>query len=225
MTPKDIIFEKARTTAIIYPKCKIAPNVMIGDFSIIGKSSRPINNRMRSKTMLKETVIQDNCFIGSYVTIGEGTIIEKNTTIEDYGVIEDNVKIGSSSYIVHGARVCGKSVIENNCVIGGFIAERSNVGPHSRVFGMLIHKQDDPSKNWDSLEEEAPHLECKVIVGMGAQVIGGVHVGNHVYICSGAVVTKDVPSFHVVLGVNKIVPISEWKGNLKNSLFFGGSHG
>ncbi len=225
MISKDITDKKIKMSAIIYPKCKIAPNVSIGEFSIVGKSSRPTNNEIKSKMKPRGTIIQDNCFIGSHVTIGEGTIIEKDTVIEDYGAIEDTVKIGASSYIVHGARICSKSVIGHNCVIGGFIAERSKVGPYSRVFGMLIHKQDDPSKEWDSLEEEAPNLERKVIVGMGAQVIGGINIGNHVYICSGAVVTKDVPSRHVVLGVNKKIPISEWKGNLQNSLFFGGSHG
>jgi acetyltransferase-like isoleucine patch superfamily enzyme len=225
MISKDIIPKEIKMSAIIYPLCKIAPNVSIGEFSIIGKSSRPTNDGTKSKTKPKETIIQDNCFIGSHVTIGEGTIIEKDTAIEDYGAIEDNVTIGASSYIVHGARICSKSIIGHNCVIGGFIAERSKVGSYSRVFGMLIHKQDDPSKEWDLLEEEAPNLKCKVIVGMGAQVIGGINIEEHVYICSGAVVTKDVPSYHVVLGVNKKIPISKWKGNLKNSLFFGGSHG
>lgn len=52
------------------------------------------------------------------------------------------------------------------------------------------------------LTDETPAvLEDNVDIGVGAKIIGGVHIGCNVLIGANAVVTKDVPSNAVVAGV------------------------
>ena len=38
------------------------------------------------------------------------------------------------------------------------------------------------------------------MIGVGATIMGGVHVGNYCVVGSGAVVTKDVPDNTIVAG-------------------------
>lgn len=222
MTAKTKDFNGIDPSSKIYPNCKISQGVKIGEFSIIGKPSRLGGTSLRPNNKGKMTIISDSCNVGAHVIIGEGTIIGANTTIANCCEVEADVKIGSSCFIVHGARICEDSVIENDCIIGGFTAERSVIGSKSRVFGNLLHKQDDPSLEWDKNIEDAPILKSNVFVGMGSQVIGDVTLKKNVYIASGAIVTKDIPSNHVVIGINNAIPLSTWRGNLKKSLFFRG---
>jgi len=46
-----------------------------------------------------------------------------------------------------------------------------------------------------------PRLGDDIAVGVGASVIGGIVVGNHVHIGAGAVVTHDLPDSCVAVGV------------------------
>ena len=46
-----------------------------------------------------------------------------------------------------------------------------------------------------------PTLEDNVVVGAGAQVLGGIRIGAHSRIGANAVVVKDVPAYSVVTGV------------------------
>lgn len=209
---------KVDPTAKIYPNVKIDEGTSVGEFSIIGKPYRPVHGMPYiSKNLTK---IGSNCFIGSFVTIGQGTEIGNNTIIEDYTRIELDVKVGSNCHLLYGAQLCNESRIGNNCIIGGFVCERAVIGSNSRIFGQLVHKQLDPSTNWDDTTEPPPLLEKNVFVGFGAKIIGGVEIGEHVYICSGAIVTKNIPKFHIVYGVNQIVYYQKWQGLLSESHFF-----
>lgn len=46
----------------------------------------------------------------------------------------------------------------------------------------------------------APVIGDNVFIGAGAKIIGNIHIGNNVIIGSNAVVTKDVPDNHTVIG-------------------------
>lgn len=203
----------------------IKGNVEIGEFSIIGKASRPsVNSRLNivnfERKDLAETIISEGCYIGSHVLVEEGVFIGRNCVIESYCMIGSETKIGNNTFIVHGSRILGKTKINENCVIGGLVAENSIIGSKCRVLGSLLHKQVDPGLSWDDNFENAPVLGDKVFVGSDAKVIGDVEIASFVYICSGATVTEDIPSHSIVRYHNDIIPLSEWSGPLKNSSFW-----
>lgn len=78
--------------------------------------------------------------------------------------------------VIHGNAIIGKNVkIESNVTIGG-----------ARGKGV-------------------PTIGDNCLIGTGASVIGGVHVGNDVIIGAGAVVVKDIPEGKVVGGVPAVV--------------------
>lgn len=217
-------------TFIQYPNCRIASDVLIGDFSVIGKPSRlrfsQSTRRIADEPAMPvwETIIGRGCYVGAYVIIEEGVVVGELTVIDSNATIESNVHMGVQSYIVHGARICERARIGDRCVVGGFVADNSVIGAGSRVFGMLVHRHENPLLGWDDICEGAPRLGENVLVGTGAQIIGGIVISPQVYVCSGAIVTKDVPSRHVVYGTNKIVPFMKWKGKLRESLFWTPPH-
>ena len=110
------------------------------------------------------------------------------------------------------------------CIIGGFVAERVTIGDRVRVFGKLVHSQHNPTLGWDTVDavEDSAVVESGAFIGFGSMVIGKVIIGSRAYVCAGAIVTKNVPALHIAVGVNKIIPFSQWEGPLANSPHFGG---
>jgi len=213
--------------SIIYKNCSIADDVYIGDYSVLGKPSRPKFDHTADQVRMPDihgslemTRIGSGCYIDSHVVIEEGVTVCPNCIVESRATIKKGTEIGKSTLIVHGSHICGYASIAEHCVVGGFIADHSVIGPFSRVFGMLLHKQDDPILPWDDNIEGAPVLEDYVFVGMGAAVIGKIRLGRNVYVCANAVVTKDVPAFHIVRNLNDIMPLDAWTGNLRESRFW-----
>ncbi len=209
----------------ILDNAKISENVEIGEFSVIGKASRPpfsssLNKVVFSTDQLEPTIILPGCYIGAHVLIEEGVTIGRDCIVESKCVIQKGTVIGAKTAIVHGARILQHTKMSENCIVGGFIADHTIIGEGCRVLGALLHKQDDPHLPWDENVEPSPSLGKNVFVGVGAIVLGKVRIDDYVYICSGAIVTKDVPSFHIVKGTNEIIPISKWPGKLRESQFW-----
>lgn len=208
----------------IYKNVKVPNDVHIGEFSIIGKPSRPHKYTNKDNPPIKttglKTSISKGCYIGTHVLIEEDVKIGQDCVIESKSVIEKGTIIGKNSFIVHGAWILQNVSISENCIIAGLVSEDSIIGDNCRIFGSLLHKQVNPNLPWDENIEPSPILSDNVIVGIGAKVIGSVKINRNVFICSNAIVTKDIPSFSIVKSTNNIIPFREWKGELVESLFW-----
>ena len=55
----------------------------------------------------------------------------------------------------------------------------------------------------------APIIRKNAILGANCTIVGKVEVGKGCIVGAGAIVTKDVPPHHTVIGVNKVIPISD----------------
>ncbi len=200
-------------SAKIYGNVQIGKECIIGEFTIIGYSL----NIQPSATI---TSLGDKCILGSYVIIHRGAQIGKETKIEDFCRIGENVSIGQNCYILYGAKIYDNAKVGNNSIIAGFICERAKIGSNVRIFGELLHSHREPHLGWDDAVEESPVIDDCVFVGFGAKVIGGIRIERNSYVAAGAVITKNVPPRSIVVGTNKIIPYSDWKGILKHSKFF-----
>ena len=202
---------------IVYSNVTMEPDVTIGEFSVIGKPTRPQAGRPRAKPQLLPTFVGQGSIIGSHVLVEAGAHVGRNCIVESGAVIESGVTIGDRTFVVHGGRICGRAAVGQDCVIGGFVAERCRIGDRSRVLGSLVHRHQNPTLPWDEIVEPGPTLENCVFVAMHSIVIGEVTLSSHVYVAVGAIVTRDVPSFHVACGVNRLIPAHEWRGSLSDS--------
>lgn len=200
--------------------CDINKTAEICVGSIIGKPYRKLMNGIKDD--LEKTSVGSDVYIGCYSIIGNGSVILDKVIVDDYCLIESRVRIGKSSLVTHRAQVCNDVTIGENCVIGGFIGERTIIGDHCRVFGKTLHSHHNPCLGWDDDEamENAPVIGNSVFIGFNSLIIGGVKIGEKVYVCAGAIVTKDIPAFHIASGKNNFIHYSSWPGVLKESKYF-----
>jgi serine O-acetyltransferase len=86
--------------------------------------------------------------------------------------------------------------------------------PHP--FGIVVHPHAQIGNRVTLMQQVAigprvpgdaavPVIGDEVFVGAGARILGGVHVGRGAVIGANAVVTRDVPSYSTVVGVNRLL--------------------
>ena len=94
---------------------------------------------------LYDCKIGDNCFIGPFVEIQKGVIIEKNCKIESHTFICELVSIGKNCFISHGVMFINDK-FENGGPAGGnkslwketIIGENVSIGTNSTILPVKI---------------------------------------------------------------------------------------
>jgi len=105
-------------------------------------------------------------------------------------VVDDNVAFNVNTHI--NASVGGEIRIGKWCLIGPNVLMRT-----------ADHRFDDPNTLIRQQGHAALdiHIDDDVWIGANAVILGGVHIGRGAVIGAGAVVTKDVPSLAIAVGV------------------------
>ncbi|MCL1814846.1 MAG: hypothetical protein FWG27_03365 [Treponema sp.] len=196
--------------------------IHIGKNTVINAKPRPLSGYIREKETAGRLKYGKNVWIGSGCVISTCITLGNNVIISDGTYIEDNVTIDSDSILVYKCLVCADTKIGKNCVIGGFIGENTIIKNNCRIFGEIVHKHLDPSKNWDAPDsaEKGPVIFDNVFIGFGAKITKPVEIGSNSYILPNSIVSKDIPPFHIARGINEIFYYKEWKGGLSKSNFF-----
>lgn len=199
-------------SAIVHEGVELSNQVTVEEFSVLGKD--------RQDRSSVTTALHNECRIGAHATVYAGSTIKSNAVIGDYAKVGYDSTIGTESRIVYRSQVYSNVDIAENCIIGGFLCNDSSVGNGSRIFGAVIHQHDEPQLRWGSVDEPSPEIQADVFAGFNSKIIGDITIESQSYICSGAIVTRDVPQKSVVYGVNEIVPYDEFTGELSQSEFF-----
>ncbi|VVB68330.1 UDP-3-O-(3-hydroxymyristoyl)glucosamine N-acyltransferase [Candidatus Norongarragalina meridionalis] len=117
--------------------------------------------------------IRENAFIGKNCNIGKDVYIDFDVQIGN------NVKIQNGVSIYHGV------VIEDNVFMGPHCITTNDMFPRSWISEFAVHKT---------------LIKKGASVGAGAILVCGITVGEYAMIGAGAVVTKDVPAYSLVVG-------------------------
>lgn len=157
------------------------------------------------------TEIREQAAVFPFAIVYEGSTIGARTIIEERCKVGYGVSIGEDCHVINGAIVHDQASVGNNSVVGGIVCERARVGNYVTVMGVLLHPHTSPESPW-GVVEPAPTIHDRVVIAIGATVIGQVEVNSNVYIAANAIVTKDVPSRHVVVGTNELIPAEQWTG-------------
>lgn len=125
------------------------------------------------------------------------------------------VKTGENSRIAYGVRVAfepSKLVLGKNTEINQnvyfHLKEKVLIGENSTLSpGVQIITSANPNAPYNELKNLYPPISKEVIIGRNvwigtnAIILPGVKIGDMSVVGAGAVVTEDVPSFCVVVGV------------------------
>ena len=147
--------------------------------------------------------------------------MEKDYNVHPKAIVEDDVDVGSNTNIWHFAHVREKAEIGKECNLGKdvYIDTEVTIGNNVKIQnGVSVYKgvtvKDDvflgPHMTFTNdlypratkgVWEVVPTLVKKgASIGAHATIISGVTIGKYAMVGAGAVVTKDVPDFGLVLG-------------------------
>ena len=137
-------------------------------------------------------VVDDGC------TIGEGTKIWHFSHIMSACTVGNHCTIGQNVFIASGVKVGNHVKIQNNVsLFEGIICEDEVfIGP-SAVFTNVINPRSAVSRKH---EYQPTILRKGVTIGANATIICGKEVGQYAFIGAGAVITKSVPPYALVVG-------------------------
>ena len=123
--------------------------------------------------------------IWQFVVILKNAIIGSNCNINAHVFIENNVVIGDNVTIKSGVQIWDGIKIENNVFIGPNATFTNDKLPRSKVY----------PKEFSKIK-----IESFASIGANATILPGIIIGQHAMIGAGAVVTKSVLPFQIVVG-------------------------
>jgi len=150
-------------------------------------------------------------------------MIDQNSiNVHPSAVVDQGAVIGEGSAIWHFSHICSSAVIGKNCSIGQnvLVADNATLGNNVKIQNNVaiyggITVEDDvflgPSCVLTNVTNPRSQVSRKtlyektlirrgVTVGANATIVCGVTLGRYAFIGAGAVVTRDVPDYGLVLG-------------------------
>lgn len=204
-------------SARVYGNSKIGRGSMILENVIIGYPTAKILHEIaamglrieeysyRGTEIGEDALIRSNSIIycdvkiGRNLKTGHGILIRENTEIGD------NAAIGTGTIIEGHSRI-GSNVSMQSCAyipMETVIEDYVFIGPHA-----VLTNDKYPIRKKDKLK--GPVLRRGASIGANATILPGVEVGEGAIVGAGALVTKDVPAWHLAIGIPaRNIPLSQ----------------
>lgn len=147
---------------------------------------------------MKNFFIHESSYIDNNVSIGENSKIWHFSHILENSIVGENCSIGQNVVIGPNVSIGNKVKIQNNVSIydGVLIEDDVFCGP-SCVFTNVINPRS-PVERKDEFKKTLLKKGCSI--GANATIVCGITLGEYSFIGAGAVVTKDVKSFALMVG-------------------------
>ncbi|MEP7268649.1 MAG: DapH/DapD/GlmU-related protein [Saprospiraceae bacterium] len=130
--------------------------------------------------------------------IGEGTRIWHFSHIMPDAIIGKNCSLGQNVVMMTGASLGDNVKVQNNVSIytGVHCEDDVFLGP-SMVFTNVINPRSAIARKH---EYKPTHVRKGATIGANATIVCGIEIGEYAFIGAGAVVTKNVPAYALVMG-------------------------
>ncbi|EHC10603.1 acyltransferase [Fischerella thermalis] len=146
----------------------------------------PINNDVQLGNNVKifhpQLVNLYGCTIGDETKIGTFVEIQKNV------IVGSRCKVSSHSFLCEGV------ILEDEVFIGHGVMFTNDIYPRATNEDGSLKTDAD----WDVVETR---VKYRASIGSNATILAGVTVGEKAIVGAGAVVTRDVPDYAIVVGV------------------------
>ena len=126
------------------------------------------------------SILGDQSYVRERTRIGPGSVIGRGSVVDNDVLVGARVRVQTSVYLTAG------TVIEDDVFVGPGVTTTNDDT-------MARHSPEDP------LRGATLRRACRV--GGGTVLTPGVEIGEEAFVAAGAVVTCDVPSRAVVMGV------------------------
>ena len=164
--------------------------------------------------MDKNYFVHESSFIDADVYIGEGTKIWHFSHIQSGAIIGNECILGQNVNVANHVRIGNYCKIQNNVSIyeGVELEDYVFCGPSMVFTNIKVPRSEFPQKGSDYYQKTL--VKKSATIGANATILCGITVGEYALIGSGAVVTKDVPAYTLVVGnPGKVVGKVDKEGN------------
>lgn len=142
--------------------------------------------------------IHETAFVSPSARIGSGTHVWHFCHVMDAAVIGNNCVLGQNCFVGRGVRIGNGTRIQNNVsVYEGVILEEDVFCGPSVVFTNVLNPRAAVDRK---AEFRQTLVQRGATLGANATLLPGITIGEYAFVGAGAVVTRDVPAFALVLG-------------------------
>jgi acetyltransferase-like isoleucine patch superfamily enzyme len=189
---------------VIHSGTSIGSRVLIQDCAVIGKSPRLGSRSSAPRDVPARTTIEsDSAVLAGAVILagarlGAGAIAGDQCQIRERAVIGAGTVVGRGSAVDNDVRIGARVRVQTNCYLTAHMEIEDDVfvGP-----GVTTTNDHAMGRMDEGQPLEPPRLRRACRIGGGAVLCPGVEIGEEAFVAAGAVVTRDVPSRAVVMGL------------------------
>ena len=144
--------------------------------------------------------VHESSYVDDNVIIGEGTKIWHFSHIQKGTSIGDNCSLGQNVNIGNNVKIGNSVKIQNNVSVyeGVELEDYVFCGPSMVFTNIKLPRSEFPQRGSEFYTKTL--VKKSASIGANATIVCGVTIGEYALIGSGAVVTKDVPDFSLVVG-------------------------
>lgn len=144
--------------------------------------------------------VHESSVIDDDVSIGEGTKIWHYSHVQSGAMIGDNCSLGQNVNIGNNVKIGNHVKIQNNVSVyeGVELEDFVFCGPSMVFTNIKIPRSEFPQRGSEFYDKTL--VKKSATIGANATIVCGVTIGEYAMIGSGAVVTKDVPAYALIVG-------------------------
>ena len=131
-------------------------------------------------------VIGEGTAIWHFSHICSGAVIGKNCSIGQNVLVADNAILGNGVKIQNNVAIYGGVTVEDDVFLGPSCVLTNVTNPRSQVSRKTLY--------------EKTFIRRGSTIGANTTIICGITLGRYCFIGAGAVVTKDIPDYGLVVG-------------------------
>jgi UDP-2-acetamido-3-amino-2,3-dideoxy-glucuronate N-acetyltransferase len=146
-----------------------------------------------------EVFIHESAFVDPGATLGRGTKVWHFCHIMPSAVIGDRCSFGQNVVVMNGVRIGSNVKVQNNVSIYEGVELEDDVfcGP-SMVFTNVVNPRSHVTRKH---EYRRTLVRRGSSIGANATIVCGVTLGEYSFVGAGAVVSRDVPAYALMVGV------------------------
>ena len=148
----------------------------------------------------KDYFVHESSYIDENVVIGKGTKIWHFSHIQSGSIIGKKCSIGQNVNIGNNVKIGNHVKIQNNVSVyeGVELEDYVFCGPSMVFTNIKVPRSEFPQRGSEYYQKTL--VKKSASIGANATIVCGVTIGEYALIGSGAVVTKDVPDYALVIG-------------------------
>jgi acetyltransferase-like isoleucine patch superfamily enzyme len=198
---RDVVFG---AHVVVHDDVVLGDGVRVGDGAVLGRAPVLGPASMSRGAPVAPLVVEAGARIGANAVVLAGAQLGAGVIIGDQAFVRERVRIGAGSVVGQGSSVDNDTVLGERVRIQSRVYLTACMLIEDDVFvgpGAVTTNDDAMGRLAPGTTMAGPTLRRACRIGGGSTLVPGVEIGEEAFVAAGAVVTADVPSRAVVMGV------------------------